>query len=148
MAGKTTVPEIGRGERNSQLAYPTRRPVTIVLGHHEHDVLLMYAAFRYGPYFSVSIITARAVRRYGRGSVPSMEQRAKERETIRKERRAQSVEQEKENDGFVAKATLQQSWGSRISGRRQRSAGVARDVGCNGDIYERTAKSNTRREKR
>lgn len=77
-----------------------------------------------------------------------MAQRAKERETIRKERRARAMEQEKENDRFATKGTLQQSWGVQIFGRRRRSVGVASDVGCSGDIYERTTESNTRKEER
>lgn len=88
-----------------------------------------------------------ATRRYG-GSVPSMAQRAKERELKRIARRAQSVEQEKENDGFAAKTYIQQLGGSRVSGRYRRSVGVAGDIGGRSDIYERTTENNTRKEKR
>lgn len=86
---------------------------------------------------------------YGRGSVPSMAQRTKEREMKRKERQAQSIEQqEKENDFFAAKRALQRFVGSQILGRRRRSTCVAGDVGCASSIYERTTESNTRKEER
>lgn len=66
-------------------------------------------------------------RRYGRGSIPSMGQRAKERERERMEREAQSDERNKENRIFVAKRTVRSS---PESGNAEQSRGA--------DIYERT----------
>lgn len=76
-----------------------------------------------------------------------MAQRAKERELKRIERRAHSVEQEKGNDGFPAKSSIQQFGGNRVS-RRCLSVGVAGNIGVSSDIYERTTENNARKEKR
>lgn len=78
--------------------------------------------------------------RYGRDAIPSMEQRAREREVERLERRAQSAERDKENHNFVARRIV------RSSPQSDEGSGAVAD-GC-GDIYERTTEYVRRKESR
>jgi len=92
------------------------------------------------------------ISRYGRDSIPTMEQRDKERERERLERKAQeeSAERDKENRHFVsARRTTRASLHSESPEQRHaQEATLTAAVGGGGDIYERTTEYVRRRESR
>eukprot|EP00903_Cladosiphon_okamuranus_P007720 g7480.t1 len=87
--------------------------------------------------------------RYGRDSIPSMEQRAKEREMERRERQAlqESAERDKENRNDVARRVVRTSSRSESPGHRHRPE-TAVASGGGKDIYQRTTEYVRRRESR
>lgn len=88
--------------------------------------------------------------RYGRNSIPTMEQRERERELERLERRAkeESAERDKENRHFVHARRTARTSSQSESPEHRHGQEAALAAGGGGDIYERTTEYVRRRESR
>lgn len=88
------------------------------------------------------------VRRYGRDYVPTMAQRAKERQRGRSERRERSAEGGGRGDSIALTSNTRQPLENLSPRRRRFSAGGSSRGACGSDIYERTAEYTRQNEQR